>query len=300
MKIVLLSGGKGSRLWPISTTEIPKQFIKLLSNSSNMLSQTYDAISKMTNKENIYVASIKEYITNIKNSIKDFANLIIEPDCIGTFGAVLNIAMYFKEKNIGDDIIAVVPTDHHVDDNFYDCLVDSEELLKNSDSSICLVGIKPKFVSEHYGYITYENNRVLEFEEKPSIKKAEKLIDNGSLWNSGIIVFKINEIINLAKEYLEFDNYDEFLKKYHQLPHNSFDREVLEKKDNILITKSDSCWNDIGTWEVLAPMISEPDKFNTIIINFEDKKIENVGIRDAIIINSANGLKLISKINNED
>ena len=295
MKIVLLSGGKGKRLWPVSTDKVPKQFIKVFSDASSMLSKTYNLVLKKSNKEDIYIATGREYGEDVKKELNDFSNFIFEPAYIGTFGAILNVAAFLEENSSLDEIISIVPIDHNVGDNFYDNLYRAEELLKNSTSNICLIGIKPTFPSEQYGYILHENNKVLSFAEKPNEDTAINLIHEDALWNSGIVVFKLKGIVELAKKYFDYKNYEDFLNNYSNLPHNSFDKEVLEKTKDISIIKCDDSWNDIGTWEVLAPIISKPDKYNTNIINFEDKEIVNDGVRDAIIINSPNGLKIIPK-----
>lgn len=260
MQIVLLSGGKGKRLWPISTDKVPKQFIKLFLNASSMLSRTYKLVLKNSSKEKIYIATGREYAANVKHEIKDFDNFIFEPDYIGTFGAILNVAVFLNENSNNDDIVSIVPTDHNVDNNFYDVLYEAEKLLKDSSTDICLIGIKPTFPSEQFGYILHKKNEVISFSEKPKEDTAVSLIDKGALWNSGIVVFKLKSIINIAKKYFNYKNYEDFLNNYSNLPHNSFDKEVLEKNKNISIIKCDKEWNDLGTWEVLAPMISKPDQ----------------------------------------
>ena len=149
--------------------------------------------------------------------------------------------------------------------------------------------------SEQYGYILHKNNKVLKFVEKPNEDTAINLIHDDALWNSGIVVFKLKSIIDTANKYYNYNNYEDFLNNYSNLPHTSFDKEVLEKTKDISIIKCEDSWDDIGTWEVLAPMISKSDQYNTNIINFESKEIVNDGIRDAIIINSSDGLKIIPK-----
>lgn len=300
MKIVLLSGGKGKRLWPLSTDSIPKQFIPLFNDNFSMLTKTYNSILQYNNTDNIYIATGRGYKNEVLNQINGFNNFIIEPAYIGTFGAILNIAVYLSEikKVSKDEIISVVPIDHDVDKEFYKILTLVEEKMKKTKNNICLVGIKPTFPSIHYGYILSSNNHVISFKEKPDIETATKLIANGALWNSGIINFRLEKIIEIAKKNLDYSSYDQFLNNYNLLPHQSFEYEVLEKEKNLLIVSSDSYWDDLGTWDRLSTKISNPDEFNTNIINFEDKKIINEGIENAIIINTINGLKLVSKNNN--
>ena len=114
MKIVLLSGGKGKRLWPVSTDKVPKQFIKIFSDASSMLSKTYNLVLKKSKKEDIYIATGKEYSDSVIQEIKEFNNFIFEPDYIGTFGAILNVATFLENNSDLDEIVSIVPIDHNV------------------------------------------------------------------------------------------------------------------------------------------------------------------------------------------
>ena len=295
MRVVLLSGGSGTRLLPISTECCPKQFLPFFEADKSMLYTTYKNIKKFF--PFVYFATQSKYIELINTQIKEDINFIIEPDRIGTFGAVLNIANYFKyvEKLSDEEIISIVPTDHDVDCDFYKILEDAALCIKKRNTDICLIGIRPESPSTKYGYIVHENNILKEFKEKPDERLAQKLINNNSLWNSGIIVFKLKYIIDISKKYIEYGNYEEFLANYNNLPKISFDKEILEKNGNIGIIQSNKKWNDLGTWDSLSKKISTADQYNTNIINFEDKEIRNIGVRDSIIINSSNGLALLNK-----
>lgn len=301
MKIVLLSGGKGKRLWPLSTDSVPKQFVPLFNDASSMLKKTYNSILENYEMNNIYIATGNSYKDEVLNEINGFKNFILEPAYIGTFGAILNIAVYLKviEKVSKDEIISVVPIDHDVDKNFYKILSDAEKIIENKSSDICLIGIKPTFPSTQYGYIINSNDYVLSFKEKPDIELATKLVVNNALWNSGIVNFRLDKILQIAKQYLNYSSYDDFLNKYTLLPHNSFDTEILEKETNLSVISSEAYWNDLGTWDRLSSKISTADDYNTNIINFENKKVINEGIENAIVVNTHNGIKLMKKnINN--
>ena len=294
MKIVLLSGGKGKRLWPVSTDDMPKQFINIFDNSNSMLKRTYDSISDKITKLNIYVATSNEYKEDVQKEIPNFNNIITEPEAIGTFGAILNIAVYFNKID-SDEVISVIPIDHDVDKAFYDILFTAEEKILNESFDICLIGITPTYPSNQYGYIVNKDGIVECFKEKPKTFEAMNLISNNALWNSGIVVFRLKKILEIARKYSVFNSYKEFLKNYVLLPHSSFDNEVLEKEKNISVIKSELSWKDLGIWEELAPKISENDEFNTNIIDFENKIIKNDRVENVILVNSSNGIKLIKK-----
>lgn len=295
MNIVLLSGGSGRRLWPVSTDKCPKQFLSFFGDNRSMLEKTYQDVKRISS--NIFIATQDEHKKIVNSQINDDINFIIEPNRIGTFGAILNAAIYLKyERKLSDDeFVSIIPTDHDVDENFYNVLLDAEKLLISKKQNICLIGIRPSHPSTQFGYILKNKNKVEKFFEKPDEENAKRLIEKRALWNSGIVVFKLKHIVDLSKKYVDFATYSEFLEKYLTLPNNSFDKEYLEKENNICLIETNSSWNDLGTWEIMSKKISKPDQYNTNIINFEDKEIKNKGIKDSIIVNSENGLLLLNK-----
>lgn len=295
MNIVLLSGGSGSRLWPVSTEDCPKQFLSFFDDKRSMLEKTYQYVGKVSS--NIFIATQQKFKKKIEEQLNNKVNFIIEPKKIGTFGAILNAGVYLKyeRKLSDDDFVSIVPIDHDVDSKFYELLLDAEKLLISKKLNICLIGIKPTNPSTQFGYILKKNDIVEKFCEKPNEENAKIFIEQKALWNSGIVVFKLKYIVELSKKYINYETYEEFLKKYEKLPNNSFDKEFLEKEKNICLLETNLSWNDLGTWEVMSEKISKKDQYNTNIINFEDKKIKNKGIKDSIIVNSKNGLLLLNK-----
>ena len=296
MKYVLISGGKGKRLWPLSTDERPKQFVKIFNNTC-MLEITYNKLIKICDKEDVYIATGNEYVELTKETLPYFENIIIEKEAIGTFAAILNVAVYLKEiKNTSDnEIVSILPVDHDLDDSFYSALALAEKRIIDGNINLCLIGIKPNKPSTQYGYIISENGIIKEFKEKPNMELAQEYISNGALWNSGVVVFKLKEILDIAGKYLTYKTYDEFVEKYNTLPHISFDYEVLEKSNNVGLITYDKHFEDIGTWGNIANKISKPDEYNTNIINTEDKKIINDGVKDIIIINTKDGIRIVPK-----
>ena len=296
MKYVLMSGGKGKRLWPLSTDEKPKQFIKVFGRAC-MLENTYNKLVKNFKKKDVYIATSSEYIDLTKETLPNFKNIIIEKEAIGTVGAILNVAIYIKKvKDASDDeIVSILPIDHDIDDSFYTVLTEAEDYIKNSDINLCLIGVKPTRPATQYGYIIEENGIINEFKEKPNEELAKEYIKKGALWNSGVVVFKLKEILDIASNYLSYESYDEFALKYNTLPHISFDYEVLEKSDNVGIVVYDGHFEDIGTWENIANKLSESDEYNTNIINSEEKTIINDGVKNIIVINTKDGIRIIPK-----
>lgn len=295
MRIVLMAGGKGTRLWPLSTNKLPKQFIQVFDNNQSMLSSTYNKVKNLN--RNIYVATQKEYYDIALAQTNNSANIICEPFSHDTFAAFLNVAMYLKYENNVDEneFVAIIPTDHDVDSNFYEILFEAEKLLQSCNKDFCLVGIKPTYPSTQYGYILYSKSYVKKFVEKPSINKAKKLISDNAVWNSGILVFRLSAMIKIANKYINYKNYKKFLNNYHLLPKISFDYEILEKMSDLMIVLSNQSWKDLGNWNSLYEKISTSDNFNTNIINREDKIIKNYGISNALIINTKDGIAMYPK-----
>lgn len=299
MKIVLLAGGKGTRLWPATTDNIPKQFLKIFDNST-MIQKIYDQLCKIYNKNDIYISTNKEYKKQIKKILKSFNNFIIEPNSNGTYSAILNISAYFKFKDrlIKEESICILPIDLNVDLDFFEIINEANNKVKKN-KKICLIGVTPTFPSEQYGYIIHSGNVVKEFKEKPNKVQALELMSQNALWNTGIVITNLGKLYAHLDKY-KFKDYNDFIKRYMEINKGSFDVNVLEKEKKLLVVNSKSKWCDIGLWENLAPILSNKDIYNTDIINLENKKIINDGINNAIIINSKEGLKLIKKKNNID
>ncbi len=294
IKIVLLAGGKGTRLWPISTDDMPKQFLKIYGDDT-MIEKIYNDLCSLYNKKDIYIATNAEYKLYLEQILPGFTNYIIEPKSNGTYSAVLNIAAHLKYKdNIKEtEMISILPIDAYVNKDFFNVFERVEEKYKDS-SSICLIGIKPNCISSQYGYIVHHSDKVLSFKEKPDYDEAFNLVNSGALWNSGIFIASLCKLVSLIKN---IKTYDEFISKYLEIPKGSFDVNVLEKEKNLLVITSNYSWCDIDVWENLAPLLTDSDQYNNNIINYEDKKIVTSNIKNTIIVNSKNGIKLIKKNN---
>lgn len=293
MKIVLLSGGVGKRLWPISTEKMPKQFLKFGQNET-MLVSTYKKACNIS--DSVYVATQEKQSKIVKSQLNNLVSIINEPSLHGTFGTMLNIANYFKykEKFEENEIIVTIPIDHCVDDEFYDLLKKIPTYL-SGNVDFCLIGIKPTYPSTEFGYIVENSNMVSNFVEKPIENRAIDLINHGAYWNSGVLAFRLGTMNEISNKYFKTTNYKKFYANYNKLPKNSFDKEVLEKSKKIYVIKTDSRWEDLGTWKHLCNKISESDEYNTNIINTEKKIIINNGIENSIIVNTSNGIALFAK-----
>lgn len=314
MNIILLSGGSGKRLWPLSNEIRSKQFIKILKRNDNtyesMVERVYRQIRSVDNEANILIATSESQVPMIKNQLGDNINISIEPCRRDTFPAIVLACLYLKYvKSINEnETVVVSPVDPYVDDVFFDSLKNLDNKMKKSKNNIGLIGITPTYASEKYGYIVINKSKgdlhVEKFVEKPKEQEAKRLIFNGALWNGGAFCFKLKYVINKAHEILDFKDYDDFYKKYDTFPKISFDYAVVEKENNIDVIKYDGEWKDIGTWNTLSEVMNDKTLGNVIM----DKTCENVnvinelnipiitmGLKDAIVAASHDGIFVSDK-----
>ena len=289
MNIVLLSGGSGKRLWPLSNEIRSKQFIKILKRSDgtyeSMVQRVYRQIKSVDKNANVTIATSESQVPTLKNQLGEDINISIEPCRRDTFPAIVLACMYLKDKKNIDinETVIISPVDPYVDDDYFKSLKELDEKMKTSSNNIGLIGIKPTYPSEKYGYIVLRNNVganacgtliVDKFIEKPTESDARKLIDSGALWNGGVFCFKLKYIVNKAHEHLDFKDYDDLYNKYDTLTKISFDYAVVEKENNIDVVKYDGEWKDIGTWNTLTEVMTDKTIGNVVI----DEKSNNTNV----------------------
>lgn len=311
MNAILLSGGAGKRLWPLSNEKTPKQFIKCIDNKS-MLQRNYKLLKNLG--YNISVTTTKEYEELIKKQIKKEITIINEPERRDTFAAICNSISYLYYNHIvnEDEYVAFLPVDAYVEKSFYLQLEFLEDILKKEKSDIGLIGITTTKASPNYGYICTNGDgdyaKIDKFIEKPVIKEAEKLIKNGAYINSGIFIVKVNYILRKIEKHIKCKNYEEFSEKYSKLPKISFDYEVLENEKNIIVYKNKYEWKDIGNWEELVELLKNKEQqnvystkdINTTIINQLNIPVVSIGNENLIIVTSKEGIIIFDRNNIDD
>lgn len=314
MNIVLLSGGSGKRLWPLSNEIRSKQFIKYLKNDSNkyesMLQRVYNQIKKNIPDSNIVIATSKEQESIINSQLSNNVKLSIEPCRRDTFPAIVLASAYLvdilkKQKN---EPVVFCPVDPYVDESFFLRVKELYEHVSTSKANISLIGIEPTCPSEKFGYIITKDlentSQVLEFKEKPTIDKAEDYIKHGALWNGGVFGFKLEYILNKAKSIFGTCEYKQLLDNYASLTKISFDYAVVEKEKNIDVIRYKGLWKDIGTWDSLTEVMNEKvigkgilDSTcnNTNIVNELDLPIIALGLKDIVVAASPDGILVSDK-----
>lgn len=314
MNMVLLSGGSGKRLWPLSNDIHPKQFIKIFKKPNgeyeSMIQNMYNRIKNIDKDVKITIATSKNQVSTIKNQIKDDITISIEPCCKDTFPAIVLATSYLhdvKKIDLNESLI-VCPVDHYFDDNYIFALKELYELSKNTNYNLTLLGIVPTYPSEKYGYIMPENklkvSSVKNFKEKPDKETAEKYIKEGALWNCGVFAYKVKYVLDIAHKLIDFDDYYDLLNKYEMLEKISFDYAVVEKEKNIQVMRINGEWKDLGTWNTLTESMDEDTIGNVIknetcenlhVINELNIPILCMGLKDMVVAASPKGIIVSDK-----
>ena len=244
MNIILLSGGSGKRLWPLSNGVRSKQFIPFFKkedgNYESMVQRMYRFIRSIDEKARVVIATSKSQASELKNQLGDDISISIEPTRKDTFPAIALATSYLHDV-LGvseDETIIVCPVDPYVDQSYFDAIKELEFLSKTSKCNLTLMGIKPTYPSEKYGYIIPSEDcrisKVKRFVEKPSSADAEKYIEQeNALWNAGVFAFNLGYILSKSHELIDFNDYYDFFDKYETVNKISFDYAVAEKEKDI-------------------------------------------------------------------
>ena len=306
MQIVLLSGGSGKRLWPLSNETRSKQFLKLFKNNDqmeSMIQRIYRQINDEIKNSTITIVASQSQKHMITNQIGKDTDILIEPARRNTFPAIMLTSAYlFYNKNIDiNEPVIFMPIDSYVDNSFFNTFNEIVKIVKSKN--IGLIGINPTYPSEKFGYI-FENNNKLVFKEKPSKDKALKYIENNALWNSGVICTKLGYLINILNKRININSYEEAYNKFSELKEISFDCEVLEKEKSFDVIKYDGNWKDLGTWntvteemgtESIGYAITGEECINTHIINELHIPIIALGTKDIVIAANPDGIFISDK-----
>lgn len=331
---LIMAGGKGTRFWPLSTEEKPKQFLKLIGNKT-MLQMTVERVLPIIPINKIFICTGSKYVDLVREQLPmlPIQNIIVEPEGRNTAPCIalstLVIEKHYKESNI-----VVLPSDHLIRDEeeFINIIKSSEEYLNIEKETILTLGMTPNRAETGYGYIKYSKKeinlnkqRIIEvdkFVEKPNKEKAEQYIKDGSyLWNSGMFIWNTKHIINEIKKYIpntyealkgieeiEENRFQEYInEKYKYTDAISVDYAILEKSNNIKVIPSDIGWDDVGTWRaieryrekdinnnILCPNSKAIESNYNMAIN-NNKKLIMVGIENTMTVETEDSIFIVNK-----
>lgn len=313
---VILAGGIGSRFWPVSRKDKPKQFIDILGTGKTLIQQACDRYTKLVPRENIIVIANEDYVPLIKEQLSELADTQIlgEPMGKNTSACVAYAANKIADLN-SEAVIIIAPSDHLIQNegDFIQQMHLAHRFAKENDALITL-GIKPHRPDTGYGYIQYNKeetskgvNKVITFTEKPSLEMAEKFLESGDfLWNSGMFVWSAKSILTALDEHLPELNltfaegkgaYNTPLEKQHidriytEIQSVSIDNGLLEKADNVYVLPSDFGWSDLGTWKSVYEQL--PAEGDNKVLNVDLEAIEST---NNLIVSDKNKLVVIKDL----
>ena len=314
--LVLLSGGSGSRLWPLSSGVRSKQFLKVLrdadGNHVSMVQRTYAKVTSLVPKADVTIATCAEQAGMLADQVQGDYALAVEPERRNTAPAIMLACAHllWEQGAAPDDPVIVLPIDSYVEDGYYLGLAAAADAVRADVAELVLLGVEPTYPSEKYGYIVPNQaggspRPVERFTEKPDEKTAEGLIARGALWNCGVFAFRLSHAMGILARYGEFSSYVDVRSRYAELPKNSFDYEVVESAESVAVVPYAGMWKDLGTWntltEEMADLVSgrtvlDTDSCpNTHVVNELDVPVVVAGVPDAVVVATEEGVLVCSK-----
>ncbi len=286
---VIMAGGVGSRFWPVSTSEYPKQFHDMLGTGQSLLQKTYARINKIVPAENIYILTNERYLQLTLKQLPEISEqqIVLEPAMRNTAPCILLAALKIQKQN-PNALMLVAPSDHWIEDedayaqDVGKCFNASEK-----EDILMTLGILPTFPNTGYGYIESDSNetseikKVKQFREKPDYETAKQFLAAGNfLWNAGIFIWSAESIVNAFKKHLN-EMYNLFYKGWNQLNTSeekafiqqeyakaeniSIDYGILEKANNVYVKPAVFDWNDLGTWGALYDKLPKDGQQNATV-----------------------------------
>lgn len=314
MNIVLLSGGSGQRLWPLSNDVRSKQFIKIFHRPDgtleSMVQRVYRQILETDPQATVTIATAKSQVSAIHNQLGENVGISVEPCRRDTFPAIALSAAYLKDvRGLGEnEPVVVCPVDPYVENDYFEALKKLNDRALVSGANLVLMGIEPTYPSEKYGYIiptgTEQVSRVSMFKEKPTEAVAREYISKGALWNGGVFAFRLGYVLERAHQLLDFEDYEDLFRKYDTLQKISFDYAVVEHEPNIEVMRFSGTWKDLGTWNTLTEAMDSnsvgqamfnDNCRNVHVVNELDVPILCMGLQNVVVSASPNGILVSDK-----
>ncbi|MFA6780341.1 MAG: sugar phosphate nucleotidyltransferase [Paludibacteraceae bacterium] len=322
MQLVLLSGGSGKRLWPLSNNARSKQFLPLLEKKGGGMESMVQRVVRQATEagltSNITLATNATQLDIITNQLGDKVSVVTEPERRDTFPAIALAASYLslKQQCADDEVVVIMPCDPFTETEYFKTIGRMEECVKANVADLVLMGIKPTYPSAKYGYVVpvqgsedVSYKEVSRFTEKPTVPVAEELLKEGAFWNGGVFAFRLGYMMNIVRKYMQSDSFEDTRARYGEFPKISFDYEVAEKAKSVAVVPFDGEWKDLGTWNTLTDELHEmaignailgPKCENTHVINELQHPIFVDGVKDVVVAACPDGILVCAKKETEN
>lgn len=334
MQLVLLSGGSGKRLWPLSNNARSKQFLPLLEKEDGTMESMVQRVVRQALQANlttsITLATNASQFDIITNQLGDKVSVVTEPERRDTFPAIALAASYLSlVKNCPDDeVVVIMPCDPYTEIGYFETIARMVECVQHDVAELVLMGITPTYPSEKYGYVVPEEavssehspyqtelvsesdyRKVAHFTEKPTISEAKDLLKQGALWNGGVFAFRLGYMMNIVRKYIISYSFEDTRARYSEFPKISFDYEVAERAQSVAVVPFTSQWKDLGTWNTLTDELRQhtignavlgPKCENTHVINELQNPIFVDGVKDVVVAACPDGILVCAKKETEN
>ena len=323
MQLVLLSGGSGKRLWPLSNNARSKQFLPLLEKEDGTMEAMVQRVVRQVREahltDDITLATNASQLDIIINQLGDSVSVVTEPERRDTFPAIALASGYLKLKKgcPDDEVVVIMPCDPFTEAGYFETIGRMVKCVEADVAELVLMGITPTYPSEKYGYVVPVTDHLLaegsmavsKFTEKPNVERAKELLAMGALWNGGVFAFRLGYMMEIAQRYVKADSFEEMRSRYSEFPKISFDYEVAEKADSVAVLPYSGQWKDLGTWNTLTDELHHhiignavmgPRCTNTHVINELQYPIYVDGMEDTVIAASPDGIIVCRKKYTED
>ena len=317
MNIILLSGGSGKRLWPLSNEVRSKQFLKIFKaddgSHESMVQRMFRMLKKLDENVSITVATSESQIASIRAQLGESVGISVEPSRRDTFPAIALASAYLHDvKRVsGDEPVIICPVDPYVDEGYFRMFTKLYAQVEKAEANLVLMGIEPTYASEKYGYIIPDSQNpvsyVNSFKEKPDSITAKKYIQLGALWNAGVFAYKLNYVLEIAESILGTSSYQKLFDSYDNLPKISFDYAVVEKERKIQVLRFSGEWKDLGTWNTLTEAMSDEVSGNALAAECENTHVINelqipliaLGVKNLAIAATPDGILVTDKASSD-
>ena len=317
MQIILLSGGSGKRLWPLSNNARSKQFLPLLQTPSgeveSMVQRVVRQIGESRLLGKITIATNSSQHDIIINQLGDNVDIVTEPERRDTFPAIALASGYLSmaKECSNDEVVVIMPCDPYTETEYFDVIADMVAAVERNEADMVLMGITPTYPSTKFGYVVPVAEdcgksvlRVKRFTEKPDTKRAEELLAEGAFWNGGVFAFRLGYMVDILEKYIKAASFVELRNRYGELPKISFDYEVAEKAESVAVVPFNGKWKDLGTWNSLTEELSSTaignallgeQAENTHVINELGIPVFCNGVKDIVVAGSPDGILVCGK-----